>query len=212
MGADQQERRLEKDAELFVGDYLETGAASVIQVLYIDGGRLAVRPHSQVYLEDFHYQADVPEENKSSIGLLQGGLRAITGAVGKLNPDQVKYKTPVATIGIRGTDIEIYHIPADGHPDYPGMSQGSYLYVNSGAAFMQVGGVLQEVNPGQSVFTHGQQGIIFAPFPSHQSKIQPPASEAKPGNNFNQEAAFNSGLQHQDKALSNLLNSDSGSD
>jgi len=44
---------------------------------------------------------------RSFFRLVKGGFRSITGLVGKINRDEYKVATPVATIGIRGTDITV---------------------------------------------------------------------------------------------------------
>ena len=51
----------------------------------------------------------VPESGAGSVflSLVTGGMRAITGLIGKKSPTQVGYRAGTATIGIRGTDITI---------------------------------------------------------------------------------------------------------
>ncbi len=48
-----------------------------------------------------------PDKLKHAINLTLGAIRYVTGDVGKVRPQNVAIKTPTATIGIRGTDIEI---------------------------------------------------------------------------------------------------------
>lgn len=40
--------------------------------------------------------------------LLKGGFRTVSGLIGKANPQDYRVSTPVATIGIRGTDYYVY--------------------------------------------------------------------------------------------------------
>ncbi|HWY23269.1 MAG TPA: hypothetical protein VNX47_00020, partial [Nevskia sp.] len=42
--------------------------------------------------------------SRAFFSLLKGGFRSISGLIGKLNHDEYRVSTPVATIGIRGTD------------------------------------------------------------------------------------------------------------
>ncbi|MDR3416133.1 MAG: hypothetical protein P4L83_08100 [Nevskia sp.] len=51
-------------------------------------------------------QATQGGESHAFFRLLKGGFRSISGLVGKLNHDEYQVATPVATIGIRGTDYE----------------------------------------------------------------------------------------------------------
>jgi hypothetical protein len=45
--------------------------------------------------------------------LLKGGLRALSGLIAKRRPEAVRYDTPVASIGIRGTDTLLRLCEAD---------------------------------------------------------------------------------------------------
>jgi hypothetical protein len=39
------------------------------------------------------------------VSILKGTLRMVSGLLVKANPEQVRLKTPTATIGVRGTDF-----------------------------------------------------------------------------------------------------------
>ncbi|MGH8446844.1 MAG: hypothetical protein ACREVL_16350, partial [Solimonas sp.] len=45
---------------------------------------------------------------RAFLRLLKGGFRTVSGLIGKANPDEYRVTTPVATIGIRGTDYYAY--------------------------------------------------------------------------------------------------------
>jgi hypothetical protein len=47
--------------------------------------------------------AGSPVPDRAFLRLLKGGFRAVSGAIGKLNQEDYRISTPVATIGIRGT-------------------------------------------------------------------------------------------------------------
>ncbi|MEL7451588.1 MAG: FecR domain-containing protein, partial [Pseudomonadota bacterium] len=94
------------------GDLLVTTANGRVQLRMSDGGLLALRPQTEFLIEDYNDPADnartgktVEEDSpRSFFALLKGGFRSITGAIGQERKSDYRVKTPVATIGIRGTD------------------------------------------------------------------------------------------------------------
>ena len=100
-------RLLRQDSRVKPGDEIETGPKAVIQLVFPDGAMLQIKRSSKVVIEAYHYNAKDPDKDKTIFKAIKGSFRSLTGALGKRNPDKVKYKTPVATIGIRGTAVEI---------------------------------------------------------------------------------------------------------
>lgn len=47
------------------------------------------------------------ETSRAFFRLMRGGFRAVSGLIGKANPNDYRIDTPVATIGIRGTDYVV---------------------------------------------------------------------------------------------------------
>ncbi|MDH5219007.1 MAG: FecR domain-containing protein, partial [Gammaproteobacteria bacterium] len=86
------------------GDTLKTSEKGQIQVRMADGGLVAVRPNSEFKIDEFVYTNDI-ENDKNFYSLIKGGFRSVTGAIGQANKAAYKVDTPVATIGIRGTDF-----------------------------------------------------------------------------------------------------------
>lgn len=122
-----------RGGNIFAGDKVVTGGSSSVQIRFTDGGTLAVRPNSEIEISQYAYN-DTEEGSSQETSLIRGGLRSITGAIGHRNPASVSYKTPVATIGIRGTIIRLVHYD-EGSPDLPaGARSGTYLMVEEGAA------------------------------------------------------------------------------
>lgn len=60
-------------------------------------------PEPDFRVDDYQYSGKADGEEKGFFSLLKGGLRTITGLVGRVNRDRYKVTTGVATIGIRGT-------------------------------------------------------------------------------------------------------------
>ena len=81
------------------GEKIET-ANGRIQVRMTDGGI----PNSIFEITRYSFSKDTPELGTVLFNFIKGGARAISGAIGKANRVSYQFKTPVATIGIRGTD------------------------------------------------------------------------------------------------------------
>jgi len=89
------------------GDTLTTQRDSYAQINFSDGSSMTMRPNTQMRIEDYKFVKDRPQEDSSFFRLLKGGLRTVTGLVGKRgNMDAYRIGTSTATIGIRGTSGE----------------------------------------------------------------------------------------------------------
>jgi len=87
-------------------DILKTGANSSLGVVLRDDTLIALGSNSEVNIRDFNFS---PGEGKLSllVRLLKGCALFSSGIIGKLSPESVKFSTPVADIGIRGTKFVI---------------------------------------------------------------------------------------------------------
>ncbi len=87
---------------LHVGDTLATGPGGSLGVILRDNSSLSLGPESSLVIRKFLF---APAEGK--LGLLvrlsRGTLACLSGLIGKLAPESVRFETPSATIGIRGT-------------------------------------------------------------------------------------------------------------
>ena len=99
-------------AKLHAGDTLSKGFDGSMGVILRDNSTLSLGPGSTLVIRSFLYS---PREGK--LGLLarisSGTMAYISGLIGKLAPQSVRFDTPVATIGIRGT----YFAVIVGEPD-----------------------------------------------------------------------------------------------
>ena len=101
-------KTLTRQSEVGKGDTLNTEKDSYAQVKFADGGIVTLKPNTRLKIDDFLYDEKQPAKDASTISLLKGGLRMITGLIGKRgNQDAFKANTATATIGIRGTTFTI---------------------------------------------------------------------------------------------------------
>ena len=98
------QRPLTRGAEIGNGDTVRTGEGSRAQVRFSDGALVSLQAQTEFRIDDFHYSGKADGQEKGFFSLLKGGLRTITGLVGRSNRSNYKVSTGVATIGIRGTE------------------------------------------------------------------------------------------------------------
>ncbi len=101
-------RLLTRQSEVGKGDTLNTEKDSYAQVKFNDGGVVTLKPNTRIKIDDFNFDEKQPDKDSSTLSLLKGGLRMITGLIGKRgNQDAFTAKTVTATIGIRGTTFTV---------------------------------------------------------------------------------------------------------
>ncbi|MYN25399.1 FecR family protein [Duganella levis] len=96
-------RILSMKSEVESGDTLVTEKNTYAMVKFIDNSEITLKPSTTFKVENFAYDADKPDGDNASFNLVKGGLRSVTGLLGKRNKEKFSLKTPSATIGIRGT-------------------------------------------------------------------------------------------------------------
>lgn len=88
------------------GDRVETGAGGHVHVRFVDGGLVSVRPLSRLLIESYS-QGDARSPGSIKFRLEEGVVRSITGEWGEANRDRFRLNTPVAAIGVKGTDFVV---------------------------------------------------------------------------------------------------------
>ncbi len=125
-------RVLSFGAGVSAGDMITTEKNSVIRIALSDGGQLSLRPESRLNLEAYQFQEAAPQQDSMVFKLVKGGLRAVTGSIGKRgNANAYQAKATQATIGIRGTRFGVLDCRTlDGDPDKDQASSCLGLLVN----------------------------------------------------------------------------------
>jgi hypothetical protein len=99
-------RNLSLGAALYQGDDVRTGPDGIAVIGFRDQTRASVNPNTVIRIDAYVY--DQPQASDSfAVSLLKGGLRLFTGLIGKKEPRSFSVRTLTATIGIRGTGIDI---------------------------------------------------------------------------------------------------------
>lgn len=122
-------REVKKDGKVFKDETVSTGPNSYVRMKFTDEGYILLRPNSRFHVKDYNYTGD-KKKDKSVFSLLKGGFRAVTGAVGRADKSKYKVNTPVATIGIRGTDFSGRFCQGDCLDIDPPPPNGMYVKVH----------------------------------------------------------------------------------
>ncbi len=92
--------------KVFRNDSLRTGADGSLAMIFRDDTLLSLGPDSVLSVDEFLFS---PAEGKLALvtRMLKGTAAYVSGIIGKLAPGSVRFETPVATIGIRGTRFAV---------------------------------------------------------------------------------------------------------
>src|SRR3954454_12122119 len=132
-------RALAKGAAVQAGDTIDTGTGRV-QLRFSDGAYVSLQPGSQFRIDEYNYSGKNDETERGFFSLIKGGLRTITGLVGRTNRRNYQVRVPVATIGIRGTEYTLMFdgaaVGSVGEGEIAVCNSGGCLNVGSGQAYV----------------------------------------------------------------------------
>lgn len=109
--ADGEIKVLSEKSTVDQGDTLVSEKDTYARIKFVDNSEITLRPNTQFKIENFNYEFAKPENDNIVLRLVKGGLRSITGLLGKRNKEHFALVTPVATIGIRGTIFIAEYLP-----------------------------------------------------------------------------------------------------
>lgn len=174
------ERPARKGTQLAAGDMIVTGHGAIAQVRLGDGAILVVQPETRLALAEYRYVPGEGGPEKVVFRLEQGGFRSITGAIGRRSKDAYVVETPIARMGVRGTDHEPYYVPAGAAGGPPA---GVYNKVNVGVAYIRTRAGEVAIGPSQAGYAASALDAprLLAEIPSffNRSTTQP-----RPGLSF----------------------------
>jgi len=145
-------RFLERGAAVFEGDVIATTDKGYAVVSLIDGTKFTLRPSTTFALESYAHNQGAEH---AFMRLFKGGMRVITGLVGKRNPGSMQLRTSSATVGIRGTSFDARLCGEDcrregftplGASPQPGSTADPQAVI---ARIVQANGAILATRPGQ---------------------------------------------------------------
>ncbi|MDD9301025.1 MAG: FecR domain-containing protein [Desulfobacter sp.] len=98
-------RVLNSGSEIFKGDVLVTKQGSSLEILFKDNTSLAQSENSEIQVDNYVCDPDDASNSDLLLNMSKGIFRTITGEIAEKNPDHFQLKSPLATIGIRGTTV-----------------------------------------------------------------------------------------------------------
>ncbi|PRM90319.1 hypothetical protein CJ671_03435 [Aliarcobacter cryaerophilus] len=148
--------RLNLSDQIRNNDFIETKTNSKVKITFIDNTIITIGKESSLKIEDYFFDSSNKNSAKSEFNVSKGAFHAITGQIGKVNPEKFKLKTKNATIGIRGTEI---------------YGDQSRVFCTQGAIFVNSFGETREVSQGFFVNTFDNQ-IPSQSMPIDQQQFQ----------------------------------------
>lgn len=111
-------------------DSVSTEADTFLLLKFIDNGEMIIRPNTTLKIKEYKFNKSDPKTDKSFIELVKGGVRRLTGFIGKRgNKDADQLVTATATIGIRGTIYDALYCKGD----CGNLTDSTYLHVVQGS-------------------------------------------------------------------------------
>ena len=135
------------------GDLLTTEKRTYASIKIRDNSTITLRPNTHFKVEQFAFDEDRPREDRSFYALIRGGMRTITGLIGKRgDADSYRVNTPTAVIGVRGTGYEATFC----QQDCGKLPDGLYVEVSNGA-------IIVYNKAGSQIYNVGQYGYVSGP-------------------------------------------------
>jgi len=104
--SNQGDRQLARvDAMISVGDKIITGRNGHVHLRFVDDALVSVRPNSELIIERYEYDQQNPGLSAVKFSLNEGVARAMSGAAARSARERFRLNTPIAAIGVRGTDF-----------------------------------------------------------------------------------------------------------
>ena len=178
-------RTLKLGSPIYRLDRITSEPDSYALLVFRDKGKMTVQQETIFDIDNYHFD-DEGLDNIVDYNLVKGGLRVLTGAIGKQNQSAFKINTPVATIGIRGTGFDL-RCQGDCIGETPnktkgfkqitlGKSEGLYAHVWQGVIYQKNESGSHDLKKGRSSYIANKQAEpepLSAPPPTMQNNPSP---------------------------------------
>lgn len=104
----QDKKSMATGATIQEGQTLITGADGYLYINTVDKGFISLRPNTKVTVELYRYDVTKPKDTQIRLNLHHGVMRSVSGQGAQAARDKYRLNTPVAAIGIRGTDYTVF--------------------------------------------------------------------------------------------------------
>lgn len=90
-----------------VSDQVITESNGHVHIRFVDQALVSVRPDSTLQIQRYDFDPANPEGSSIKLNLVEGVTRAISGDGAHAARDRFRLNTPIAAIGVRGTDFVV---------------------------------------------------------------------------------------------------------
>lgn len=177
------------------GDQIATGADGYVYLKTVDAGFLILRPNTQAKIAVYSIDVQHPDNSRVKLELTRGVARSISGEGVKRARQNFRFNTPVAAIGVRGTDFTVF---TDQNTSRIAVVSGGVVVsplaggcraedsgpcegLSSRELFASQRGQLLQINKGQSA-PQFMPGTAVAPDGAAPARPDEPAAKAASGN------------------------------
>jgi hypothetical protein len=138
---------LAEKSEVEPGDILVTEKNTYARIKFIDNSEITLRPNTQFKIDSFAFDDSKKEKDSAIFSLIKGGLRSVTGLLGKRSRERFELTTPTATIGIRGTTFIVEYVSGEdaGADSIAAYNQASVAALDPAMAFPTYLGLVDTV-------------------------------------------------------------------
>ena len=181
-------RVLKRRSKIFSVEHIVTGENSKAQFSMADGGLITLKENTEINVSHYTYNKE-SKKGSATLEVISGGLRSISGLIKKTGGDY-QVKTPVGSIGIRGTHFAVEVV---GDKVFFGVFSGNIdiklnnneilsLGVTEGFAFASVN-ELGNVTPLTQAPAVLSQGYATSSLSSNKSSKNTPSTDVQSTNN-----------------------------
>lgn len=94
-------------SDVYQDSVIITEEGSKVEIHFEDNTVFSQGENSRISLDDYVYDADHADNSNLLFNISEGAFRVVTGKIAAQNPEKFNVQSPLATIGIRGTDFMI---------------------------------------------------------------------------------------------------------
>lgn len=92
---------------VYVGDRIHTLQQGYVHVRMVDQAFVSLRPNSQLLISAYEYSDQQPQSSRIRFDMVEGRSRVVSGKGGQAAKQNYRFNTPIAAIGLRGTDYTV---------------------------------------------------------------------------------------------------------
>jgi hypothetical protein len=155
------------------GQMLSTGGDGFLYIKTVDSGLFILRPNTQARIAAYQVDEKNPANTHVKFELLSGVARSQSGHAVKQARQNFRFNTPVAAIGVRGTDFTVF---ADNDTTRVAVISGAIVMSGFGGA-CTAGGAGPCEGAASRELSAAQRGQLLQGSPLSPDQVSPPRAD-----------------------------------